>query len=269
MKIKEIKVKSCMTKSKITDYVINPYTGCQHGCKYCYADFIRRFQNIKEKWGDFVYPKINCPELLKKELKKNKPGHIWMSSVCDCYAPIEGKFKLTRKILEIIADSPYKNKFTIEILTKSALVKRDFDLIKKLNCELGLSINTLDEKTSKIIEPFASSPEQRIKTLKEAKEFGIKVFGFISPVLPGITNLDEIFKNLSFCDYVWVELLNTRKSVLNRLMPIIKKEFPEKVKDFEFAINNSEKYFKEIERKVKELEKKYKLKVKQVVRHNI
>lgn len=269
MKIKEIKVKSCMTKSKITDYVINPYTGCQHGCKYCYADFIRRFQNIKEKWGDFVYPKINCPELLKKELKKNKPGHIWLSSVCDCYTPIEGKFKLTRKILEIIATSPYKNKFTIEILTKSALVKRDFDLIKKLNCELGLSINTLDEKASKIIEPLASSPKQRIKTLKEAKKLGIKIFGFISPVLPGITNLDDIFKNLSFCDYVWVELLNTRRPILNRLMPTIKKEFPEKVKDFEFAINNSEKYFKEIKEEVRKLEKKYKLKVKQVVRHNI
>lgn len=269
MKIKEIKVKSCMTKSKITDYVINPYTGCQHGCKYCYADFIRRFQNIKEKWGDFVYPKINCPELLKKELKKNKPGHIWLSSVCDCYTPIEGKFKLTRKILEIIATSPYKNKFTIEILTKSALVKRDFDLIKKLNCELGLSINTLDEKASKIIEPLASSPKQRIKTLKEAKKLGIKIFGFISPVLPGITNLDDIFKNLSFCDYVWVELLNTRRPILNRLMPTIKKEFPEKVKDFEFAINNSEKYFKEIKEEVRKLEKKYKLKVKQVIRHNI
>ena len=151
MKIKEIKCKTCMTKSKLTDYVINPYTGCQHSCKYCYADFIRKFQNIKEKWGDFVYVKVNCPELLEKELIKNKAGHIWMSSVCDCYMPIEGKLKLTRKILEIMSQSPYKKKFSMEILTKSSLVKRDFDLIKTLNVELGMSINTLNEKVSKII----------------------------------------------------------------------------------------------------------------------
>ncbi len=143
MILKEIKSKSCMVKSKLTDYVINPYIGCQHGCKYCYADFIRRFQHIKENWGDFVFPKVNCPELLEKELKKNKAGHIWLSSVCDCYMPLERKLKLTRKILKVINNSPYKNKFSLEILTKSSLVKRDFDLLKKLNAELGCSLNTL------------------------------------------------------------------------------------------------------------------------------
>jgi DNA repair photolyase len=95
-----------MNKSKITDYVINPYTGCQHGCKYCYATFIRRFQNIKEEWGEFIFPKINCPDLLEKELATNKPGVIWMSSVTDPYTPIEAKYQLTRKILEKIAKSP-------------------------------------------------------------------------------------------------------------------------------------------------------------------
>src|SRR3989338_10413620 len=120
MQIKEIQVKSCLNKSKLTDYVINPYTGCSHACTYCYADFIRRFQNIKEKWGEFVYVKINCVEILKKELEKAKPGHIWMSSVCDCYMPIEEKYKLTRMILETILKYG-GNKFTIEISTKSAL----------------------------------------------------------------------------------------------------------------------------------------------------
>ena len=267
METKEIKCKTCMTKSKLTDYVINPYTGCQHGCKYCYADFIRRFQNIKEKWGDFVYAKMNCPELLEKELEKNKPGHIWMSSVTDCYCPLEGKLKLTRKILETILKSKYKNKFTIEILTKSALIKRDFDLLKQLNVEIGCSINNLDGKTARILEPFASSPRLRIDVLKEAKNQGIKVYGFISPVLPGITNLDELFKELAFCEYVWVELLNTRKAVLDRLMPVIKENFPDKIKDFEFAINNPEEYYKKTKKQIRELEKKYKLKVREIVVH--
>ena len=269
MIIKEKKCKSCMTKSKLTDYVINPYTGCQHGCKYCYADFIRKFQNIKERWGDFVYVKINCPGLLEYELEKNKTGHIWLSSVCDCYMPIEAKYKLTRKILETILNSPYKNKFTVEILTKSDLIKRDFDLLKELNVEVGCSINTLDSSISKIIEPLASSPTERINVLKEAKKQGIKVYGFISPVLPGVTNLEELFKELSFCNYVWIELLNTKKSVLDRLMPVIKNQFPDKEKDFEYATNNSEEYYNKIKEEVKELKKKYNLKVKEIVRHDL
>jgi DNA repair photolyase len=268
MKIKEVKCKSCMTKSKITDYVINPYTGCQHACAYCYADFIKKFQNIQEEWGKFVHVKVNCPELLKEELQKCKPGHIWLSSVCDCYMPLESKFKLTRKILQTIDKSPYKKNFTLEILTKSSLVKRDFDLIKKLGAELGMSINNLDEKTAKIIEPFASPPKERIETLKAAKEKGIKVFGFISPVLPGITNLEELFKELKFCNYVWVELLNTKTSVLDKLIPIIEKNFPDKVKEFERAINYPEPYTKEIRELAKDLGRKYKLEIKGVVVHN-
>lgn len=268
MIIKEIKCKNCMTKSKLTDYVINPYTGCQHGCKYCYAVFIKRFQNIKENWGDFLHVKINCPELLEKELEKNKAGNIWLSSVTDPYIPLEGKYKLTRKILETIVKSLYKNKFTIEILTKSALIKRDFDLLKKLNAEVGCSINTLNEKAARILEPFASPPKLRIEVLKEAKKQGIKIYGFISPVIPGITNLEELFRELSFCEYVWVELLNTKKDALDRLMPVIRKNFPEIVEKIDFAINNSEEYFKNIKKEVNFLEKKYKLKVREIVRHD-
>jgi len=269
IKVKEITCKGCLTKSKLSDYVINPYTGCSHGCKYCYADFIRTFQNIKEEWGSFLYAKMNCPDLIEKELEKAKPGNIWLSSVTDCYNPFEARFQLTRRILEKISKSKFRSKFTIEILTKSVLVKRDFDLLKSLNAELGMSINTLDEKTARLIEPLASSPMERIKTLKEAKEKGLKVFGFISPVLPGITNLEELFRELSFCDYVWVELLNTNPSVMSRLMPTIKKEFPDKLKDFDHAIKNSTEYFFNKKREIEGLSKKYNLRVIDLVRHDL
>lgn len=269
MIIKEIKCKTCMTKSKLTDYVINPYTGCSHGCVYCYADFIKKFQNIKEPWGNFVYVKINCADLLEKELEKNSPGNIWMSSVTDPYLAIEGKYKLTRNILEIIASSKYKNKFTIEILTKSILIKRDFDLLKKLNVQAGVSVNNLDETISKVIEPFASPPKKRIEILKEARGEGIHVYGFISPVIPGITDLEEIFKELSFCEYVWVELLNTKNSILQKLNPVIRKNLPEKFKEFEEGIKNYGVYCKKIEEDVEKLSRKYALGVKEIVRHNL
>lgn len=267
MKIEEREAKSCMTKSKITDYVINPYIGCEHNCLYCYATFMRRFQNIKEPWGEFCHPKINCPDLLPAELKKNKPGTIWFSSVTDPYTPLEGKLKLTRKILSILARSEYRDKFPIQILTKSALVKRDFDILKNLNAEVGLSINNLSTKIAKVIEPLASPPKERVEALKEAHKKGIRTYGFISPVLPGITNLEEIFQELSFVDYVWVELLNTYPTSMRRLMPEIKKHFPEGLKDFDFMLNNFDEYTSHIRSEVKNLEKKYGLKVKDVIVH--
>ncbi|MDP2925754.1 MAG: DUF5131 family protein [Nanoarchaeota archaeon] len=269
MIIKEITCKNCMTKSKLTDYVINPYTGCSHGCKYCYADFIKRFQNIPYEWGDFVYVKINCSELLEKELEKNKPGNIWLSSVCDPYLHLEAKYKLTRRILEIISKSKYKNKYSIEILTKSSLVRRDFDVLKNLNVELGCSINTLNEDYSRKIEPFASSPKERIKVLKDAKKHGIKVYGFISPVLPGITDLDELFKELAFCEYVWIEILNIKKSILDKFLPFIKDNYADKIIEFEYMINNYDDYCNKIEKHAKELSEKYCLKIKEVVRHDL
>lgn len=271
MIVKEISAKSCMTRSKLPgcDYVINPYTGCQHGCKYCYAVFMKRFQNIKEDWGDFVYVKINSPELLVKELEINGPGNIFMSSVTDCYAPIEGKYQLTRKILETIANSRYKNKFHVEILTKSALIKRDFDVIKRLDTVIGCSINSLDNDAARILEPFASPPTLRLQVLKDAKSRGIEVYGFISPVLPGITDLEVLFKELSFCDYVWVELLNTKKDAMDRLIPVIEANFPDKLKDFEYIQNNPKAYYEKISAQVRMLEKKYRLEVREIVVHNV
>jgi len=269
MKIKEIQVKTCMTKSQLADYVINLYTGCSHGCRYCYADFNKRFQNIPDTWGEFVFAKTNCPQLLEKEIKKNKPGSIFLSSVCDCYMPEEAKYKLTRKILEVFAASPYKVNFTLEILTKSALVRRDFDLLKELDIELGMSINQLNEKTAKIIEPLASSPKERLATLKAANEKGIKTFGFISPVLPGLTNLQEVFSALheAGVGYTWVELFNMRKSAVDKMLPFYKKYFSDKLTEFEWARANQKEWHDKVRKQARELENKYNLRIRDVVVH--
>ncbi|MFH1510886.1 MAG: DUF5131 family protein [Candidatus Woesearchaeota archaeon] len=265
MQIKEVRCKSCLNKSKLTDYAINPYVGCQHGCKYCYAVFIRKFQNIKEEWGEFLHAKINCHELLGKELEVSKPGHIWMSSVTDPYQPAEEKYELTRKILETISNSSHR--FTVEILTKSGLVERDFELLKDLGVELGMSVNTLDSATARIIEPLASNPEQRINTLRKAKEKGIKIFGFISPVIPGITDLEEVFREMQFCQYVWVELLNTKPSVLSRLMPVIRQHFPNSLKEMQQLLHRKEDYVRKIKEQVRQLEERYNLTVRDIVVH--
>ncbi|MBM3199296.1 hypothetical protein FJZ53_00040 [Candidatus Woesearchaeota archaeon] len=87
MIIKEISCKTLLNKSGIMDYCINPYTGCSHGCVYCYARFMLKYTNHKEEWGGFVDVKTNAIEVLKKEILKKKPGKIFISSVTDCYQP--------------------------------------------------------------------------------------------------------------------------------------------------------------------------------------
>ena len=96
MIVREIQAKSILNKSKVFDYCLNPYTGCQINCAYCYARlFMRRYSGHVEPWGQFVDVKINAPELLRKQLEKAKRGIVWISSVCDPYLPLEAKYELT------------------------------------------------------------------------------------------------------------------------------------------------------------------------------
>ena len=118
MKIYERKVKSVLTRSKISDYTLNPYVGCFHGCSYCYAAFIRKFRKIQEEWGDFVEVKINAPEILRKEIMRKSPKRVFLSTVCDPYQPVEAFYKITRKCLEVFLEFPLLD-IEVSILTKS------------------------------------------------------------------------------------------------------------------------------------------------------
>ncbi|MBD3312101.1 radical SAM protein [archaeon] len=180
MKISEVKVKSIITKSRIpgVDYVINPYTGCAHGCKYCYATFMKRFTNHPEPWGSFVDVKINAPELMKG-LIKLKGKSVTLSSVTDPYQLLEKKYKITRQILEkLITVQP-----NLSILTKSSLIMRDLDLLKQFkHLEVWFSLSITDKSVRKELEPRASSIADRIKALKELHEAGIRTVVFIAPI---------------------------------------------------------------------------------------
>ena len=181
--VKEIKVKSILTQSGIpgTDYCINPYVGCAHGCRYCYATFMKRYTGHTEAWGSFVDVKINAQEILQRQLKRMARGRIIISSVTDPYQPIEAKYRLTRQCLEVLL----QHQFPVDILTKSPLVLRDMDLIKKFkDIEVGLTITTDNEEVRKVFEPHAPSVVARINALKTLHEHGIKTYAFLGPVLP-------------------------------------------------------------------------------------
>ncbi len=125
--------------------------------------------------------KINAPEILQRQLKRARSGRVMISSVTDAYQPIESKYRLTRQCLEAIL----QYQFPVDILTKSPLVLRDTDLIKKFkDIEVGITITTNDEKISRVFEPNAPSIIARIRTLKTLHDSRIKTYAFIGPVLP-------------------------------------------------------------------------------------
>jgi DNA repair photolyase len=189
MIIKEIQSKSILSASKVYPYVINPYVGCQHNCSYCYAHFMKRFTGHKEPWGQFVDVKLNAPDLLKKEITRKKVDRVWISGVCDPYQPLEGRYKLTRQCLEILAS----NDWPVTVQTRSPLVLRDLDILKTgKSFEVGLSITTADDAIRKLFEPNAPSIKERVRALDELHRAGIRTYAMIAPILPMAETLAEI-----------------------------------------------------------------------------
>ena len=203
MIVKEVYAKTILSKSKVSDYTINPYVGCEHGCTYCYARFMKRFTGHMEKWGRFVDAKINAASLLQREIKKKQPGRVWISGVCDPYQPIEKKYELTRRCLEILS----KHGWPVTIQTKSPLVMRDIKLLKTFNdIEAGLSITTADENIRKIFEPNSSAITERVETLEKLHSVGLKTYAMIAPLLPEADGLPILLSEK--VDYVLIDKMN-------------------------------------------------------------
>jgi DNA repair photolyase len=203
MILREIFAKSILSKSQIYDYAINPYVGCSHSCSYCYAAFMRRFTGHKEKWGEFVDIKVNAPDLLVREIKRNRMARVWVSGVCDPYQTAEKRYKLTERCLDILLE----HQWPVTIQTKSSLVLRDIDMLEKFrDIEVGFSITTADEKIRKIFEHGASPIKERIHALDTLHSRGIQTFVMIAPILPGSDGLIEELPGK--VDHILIDRLN-------------------------------------------------------------
>jgi DNA repair photolyase len=203
MIIQEIQSKTILSASKVYPYVINPYVGCQHNCVYCYAHFMKRFTGHKEPWGQFVDVKLNAPELLKREITRKRPDRVWVSGVCDPYQPLEGKYKLTRQCLEILAEHDWP----VTVQTRSPMCLRDLDVLKTgKHFEVGLSITTADDGMRKLFEPNAPSINERVKALGELHQAGIRTYAMIAPILPHAESLATMLADK--VDYVRLDRMN-------------------------------------------------------------
>jgi len=203
MNIKEIRSKTILSASKVYNYVINPYVGCQHGCLYCYARFIKRFSGHTEPWGKFADVKINAADLLKVEIHRKKRGTVWVSGLCDPYQPLEANYMLTRSCLEILAE----NNWPVVIQTRSSIVLRDIDILRRAKyLEAGLTITTVDDDIRRLFEPNAPPVKERLNTLDELHQNGIRTYAMIAPILPGAETLPNVLEGK--VDYIIVDRMN-------------------------------------------------------------
>ena len=223
MIIKQIQVKSVLTKSNlpIAGYSVNPYVGCSHACKYCYACFMKRFTGHTEPWGEFIdvkmWPPIAHPN-------RYDGSTFIVGSVTDGYIPQELKYEGTRAFLTQMQGA----KIHLIITTKSDLVTRDIDLIKTFPDPLvSWSINTLDESFKSDMERTPSI-ERRIEAMRKCHEAGIRTTCFISPIFPGITDVLGIIDRIKdCCDYIWLENLNLRGGFKKTIIDYIHSHRPE------------------------------------------
>lgn len=260
MDFKEIRAKSILTRCGIPgiDYVINPYIGCRFACKYCYASFMGRFVGKKvSDWGKYVYVKINAPELLKKELEsklknKGKGKEVFLSSVTDPYQGLEAKYQITKKCLEELYLFGFAG--TTSILTKSDLVTRDIDILKKLHAIVGVTITSTDDSISRYFEKYAPSVSQRLNALKKLNNAGLRTYAFIGPLLPHFVakpeEFEKLFKKLTEVGTkdIFIEHLNLSSYIRGRLMAEMTR-----------LSSQSKKYRKELEKIIEQLVKKYKM----------
>jgi len=255
MIVKEIKCKSLLNKSQLADYCINCYVGCSHGCKYCYATSItKKFSPHKEMWGEFVDVKVNAAEILKKEIGKKKKGKVFLSSLTDPYQPLERKYQLTRRCLEILL----QHKFPIIIQTKSSLVLRDLDLLKKFeSCEVGFTITSLNEKVRKDFEPNSSPVEEKLEAIKILRKNGIFVYVFFGPVLPYLSdeNLEKYFEKMVELDVneVWVDKLNLKPGVWESVSLVLEKNYPELLERWKLILFSSSGYWKDLKKRIEKI----------------
>ena len=180
-----------------SDYGINLYRGCTHGCIYC--DSRSDIYQLNHKFED-IEVKENAVELLKRELVRRKPFMVVTGAMTDPYVPIEKRLKHVRKCLEVI----YRYGYGFSCLTKSDLILRDLDLLKKINEKskvvVQITLTTADDDLCRLIEPNVCPTSRRVEVLERLNENGIPAVVWLSPILPHINDSEENINSiLDYC----------------------------------------------------------------------
>lgn len=224
---------------------VNPYRGCYHGCVFCYA---RRTHTFLEddgvtRWGSRVYVKINAPAVLRSELSKRSWKHeaVAVGTVTDPYQPLEGRYRLTRGILEALRDYDTP----ASVITRSPLIVRDVDVLKQLASTAGVSvavsIATMDATLARDLEPTVAPPEKRLLAVRMLAEAGIRVNVALAPVLPNITDAPENIESVvraakaAGAASVWHNTLHLHEVTRDAFFGYLRSKHPELIAQYASA----------------------------------
>jgi len=227
--VREVECKTILNRSKLGDYSLNCYTGCTHGCVYCYARYMQRFHPHPEPWGGFVDVKVNAVEVLQRQVGRMAPGAVFVSSACDAWQPMERDRRLTRACVALLLEYGFR----VNALTKSALVLRDLDVFAGANGRIGVTVTCLDEGLRRLWEPNASPVEERFRVLAEARDAGVETAVMFGPLLPFLSDdqdtLEAMFARAAELDVsvIWTDALNPRPKVWESVSAFLERHFPE------------------------------------------
>ena len=223
-------------------WTINPYRGCEFGCRYCYARYTHEFMELRDgmEFEQKIYVKQHTANLLRRDLRRVKPGEsIALGTATDPYQPAERRYEVTRGILEEFARH---RGFELGIVTKSNLIVRDVDLLREVSRSNALSIHitvtTLDTELARILEPRAPRPDLRIDAVRELSQAGITVGVSCSPVLPGITdspaNLEAVVRAAAAAGarHIFAGPLFLKPCSAAVFLPFLEQHFPHSVENY-------------------------------------
>ncbi|MFH1421965.1 MAG: radical SAM protein [Planctomycetota bacterium] len=222
MQINIIKPEKILARTQIdlADFAINPYRGCEFGCRYCYAQENKNIKKRKQQWGSFVDIKDGASLVLLQELSSRTPRRVIMGTTTECFQPQEKKFKITKAILEILK----KNNVPVVILTKSTLIEEYIHLLNynpanKIYFTVMFSDNTIKA----LLEQKTPDIQQRIKTIQKLIERRIPVKIHIGPFMPGLENLKHLFSLIpKSIQEVEIEIYNSKMGRFAEILTIVK-----------------------------------------------
>ena len=224
-------------------WTINPYRGCEFACKYCYARYTHEFMEMRDgiEFERKIYAKQHAADLLRQELRRVKPGEdIAIGTATDPYQPIEKKLEITRSILQELARH---SGLELGIVTKSALVVRDVDLLEEIAKRNAISVSftvtTTDPELARILEPRAPRPDLRLEALRKLRDAGVRAGVICAPVLPGITDaprrLESVVKAAASAgaSHIYANPLFLKPCSAAVFLPFLKEHFPQLVTEYE------------------------------------
>lgn len=193
------------TSIDLGEYVINPYKGCVFSCLYCYVRSNKSSSRSSYPWGCYVQARINIGEQLEKELLLKKPKCVLLGSTTECFQPVEEKYGLTKRVLEILN----KHEVNYVILTRSPLIREYVSLLGAGFCKsVYFTVNDFSPELKTALEPASPAFQVRYQAIDELLKHNISVITYVCPVLPGITDIAALFKTFSGTKLIDFEGLN-------------------------------------------------------------